>query len=109
MKRLFAAIAGMLWAVAAFADPTITVEVHNIVERSEQFNLVFVVEGENSPSDFRWEAGEDFTVVWGPQKGSSTSIQIINGKTTRSSQTSYPSAQAHRRVYHSSRHGKDKG
>ncbi|MBR1522264.1 MAG: BatD family protein [Bacteroidales bacterium] len=89
MKRLFAAIAGMLWAVAAFADPTITVEVHNIVERSEQFNLVFVVEGENSPSDFRWEAGEDFTVVWGPQKGSSTSIQIINGKTTRSSQTSY--------------------
>ena len=64
-------------------------EVHNIVEQQERFNVVFVVEGEHSPSEFSWEAGDDFTVVWGPQKGSSTSIQIINGKTTRSSQTSY--------------------
>ena len=47
------------------------------------------MEGENSPSEFQWEAGDDFTVVWGPQKGSSTSIQIINGKTTRTSQTTY--------------------
>ena len=65
------------------------VEVHNIVEQDERFNVVFVVEGEHAPSDFQWEAGDDFTVVWGPQKGSSTSIQMINGKTTRSSQTSY--------------------
>ena len=65
------------------------VEVHNIVELSERFDVVFVVEGEHSPSDFHWEAGDDFNVVWGPQKGSSTSIQMVNGKTTRSSQTSY--------------------
>lgn len=65
------------------------VEVHNIVEQDERFNVVFVVEGEHAPSDFQWEAGDDFTVVWGPQKGTSTSIQMINGKTTRSSQTSY--------------------
>ena len=89
MKRLFAALSALFIAAAAWADPTIRVEVHNIVELSERFNLVFVVEGEHSPSDFQWEAGDDFTVVWGPQKGSSTSIQIINGKTQRSSQTSY--------------------
>ena len=89
MKRLTAVIIALLTAVAAWAAPTIRVEVHNIVELSERFNLVFIVEGEHSPSDFQWEAGDDFTVVWGPQKGTSTSIQMVNGKTTRSSQTSY--------------------
>ena len=89
MKRLFASIAFCLAALVAWAQPSIRVEVHNIVELQERFNLVFVVEGEHAPSDFQWEPGEDFSLVWGPQKGSSTSIQMVNGKTTRSSQTSY--------------------
>lgn len=76
-------------AVSAFAQSTIRVEVHNIVELSERFNVVFVVEGEHSPSDFQWDAGDDFTVVWGPQKGTSTSVQITNGHAVRNSQTSY--------------------
>ena len=89
MKRLIAVISALIAGIAAWAQGSIRVEVHNIVERSERFNLVFVVEGEHAPSDFQWDAGSDFNVVWGPQKGSSTSIQMINGKTTRSSQTSY--------------------
>ena len=90
MKRLIAVIASFLLALGTlWAQSSIKVEVHNIVELGERFNLVFVVEGENSPSDFDWECSNDFNVVWGPQKGSSTSIQIINGKTTRSSQTSF--------------------
>ena len=89
MKRIVSIIAAALAAISAWAQPSIRVEVHNIVELQERFNVGFVVEGENSPSDFQWEAGDDFTVVWGPQKGSSTSIQIINGKTTRTSQTTY--------------------
>ena len=79
----------MVATLVAWAQPSIRVEVHNIVELQERFNLVFVVEGEHAPSDFQWEPGEDFSLVWGPQKGSSTSIQMVNGKTTRSSQTSY--------------------
>ena len=89
MKRFLSIFAAALVSFAAWAQPTIRVEVHNIVELQERFNVGFVVEGENSPSEFQWEAGDDFTVVWGPQKGSSTSIQIINGKTTRTSQTTY--------------------
>ena len=89
MKKLFAILIGLIGSVAVWAQSSIRVEVHNIVELSERFNLVFVVEGQNSPSDFQWDAGDDVTVVWGPQKGTSTSIQMINGKTTRSSQTSY--------------------
>ena len=76
-------------ALPLWAQSAIRVEVHNIVELSERFNVVFVVEGEHAPSDFEWSAGDDFSIVWGPQKGSSTSIQIVNGKTTRNSQTSY--------------------
>ena len=76
-------------ALPLWAQSAIRVEVHNIVELSERFNVVFVVEGEHAPSDFEWSAGDDFSIVWGPQKGSSTSIQIVGGKTTRNSQTSY--------------------
>ena len=80
MKRLVSIIVLTLVALSAWAQATIRVDVHNIVEVGERFNVAFVVEGESSPSDFSWNAGDDFTVVWGPQKGSSTSIQIINGK-----------------------------
>ena len=89
MKKLTISLLAIFTALTAWAQASIRVEVHNIVELQERFNVVFVVEGEHSPSDFQWDAGSDFNVVWGPQKGSSTSIQIINGKTTRSSETSY--------------------
>ena len=89
MKRFASIIAAALVCIAAWGQPTIHVEVHNIVELQERFNVGFVVEGEHAPQEFEWDAGEDFTVVWGPQKGTSTSIQIINGKTTRTSQTTY--------------------
>ena len=89
MKKIVSLVTALLAGLALWAQPSIRVEVHNIVELQERFNAVFVVEGEHAPSDFQWEAGDDFTVVWGPQKGTSTSIQMTNGKTTRTSQTSY--------------------
>ena len=89
MKRWIAAFVALWVAFTGWAQSTIRVEVHNIVELSERFNLVFIVEGEHAPSEFSWNPGEDFTLVWGPQKGTSSSVSIINGKTTRSSQTSY--------------------
>lgn len=89
MKRTLAIICALLASVSVWAQTAIKVEVHNIVELSERFNVVFVVEGEHSPSDFTWSPGDDFTLVWGPQKGSSTSISMMNGKTTKSTQVSY--------------------
>lgn len=76
-------------AVTAFAQDYIKVQSPNVVAVDEQFNVTFVIEGENSPSDFVWEPGSDFQLVWGPQKGSSTSISIMNGKRTKSSQFTY--------------------
>lgn len=89
MKRALGILCALFAVVTAWAQSTIRVEVHNIVELSERFNVVFVIEGEHTPSDFTWAPGDDFSVVWGPQKGTSTSIQITNGKTVRTSQVSY--------------------
>lgn len=76
-------------AISAFAQTEVRVQAPNMVALNEQFNVSFVIEGEKSPSEFNWEPGEDFQLVWGPQKGSSTSISIINGKHTKSSSVTY--------------------
>lgn len=78
-----------LSAIAASAQTEIKVEAPNVVAADEQFNVTFIIEGENNPSDFQWNPGNDFQVLWGPQSGHSTSIQIINGKRSKSVQTTY--------------------
>lgn len=78
-----------LSAIAASAQTEIKVEAPNVVAADEQFNVTFIIEGENDPSDFQWNPGNDFQVLWGPQSGHSTSIQIINGKRSKSVQTTY--------------------
>ncbi len=90
MRRIFTALAALLaLGAAAHAQNTIGVNVQNLVALDEQFNVTFTIEGEHKPSSFEWEPSDDFQLVWGPQKGSSTSISIINGKKTQSSQTTY--------------------
>lgn len=88
--RKFFTVMSLLFAVAtAFAQTEIKVQTHNVVAADEQFNVTFVIEGEGNPSGFTWTPGEDFNVLWGPQQGRSTSVQIVNGKTTKSVQTTY--------------------
>ena len=76
-------------AMMAFAQSAIQVQMHNVVAADEQFNVTFIIEGEDKPSDFTWTPGDDFQLLWGPQQGRSTSVQMINGKTTKSVQTTY--------------------
>lgn len=82
-------IALMTASLVTLAQTTIKVQAPNVVAADEQFNVSFIIEGEDSPSSFNWDAGENFQVVWGPQKGTSTSITIVNGKRTKSSQYTY--------------------
>lgn len=89
MKRLLTTILLAFAVLAASAQTSIKVQAPNLVGVNEQFNVTFVIEGENSPSSFEWNCGEDFQLVWGPQKGSSTSMTIVNGTRTKSSQTTY--------------------
>lgn len=78
-----------LAAFVAFAQTDIKVQVHNVVAADEQFNVTFIIEGEGKITDFQWQPGSEFQLLWGPQQGRSTSMQIINGKTTKSVQTTY--------------------
>lgn len=89
MKKLILTITSLVWAVVAFGQSEIQVEAPNVVAADEQFNVTFIIEGEGNPTDFQWSAGSGFQVLWGPQSGRSTSIQIINGKRTKSVQSTY--------------------
>ena len=89
MKKLLFTVVAALSALVAYAQTDIKVEVHRVVEAGEQFNVTFIIEGENKVSDFTWEPSSDFQLLWGPQKGQSSSVQIINGTMTKSVQSTY--------------------
>lgn len=90
MKRFIVGFLSLMFAaVTAYSQTSIQVQTHNVVDLNEQFNVTFVIEGENSASDFSWDCPPEFDLVWGPQKSSSSSISIINGKRTSSRQVSY--------------------
>ena len=89
MRKLFLTLAAALAAILSYAQTEIQVQVHNVVAEDEQFNVTFIIEGEGKSSDFAWTPGEDFQLLWGPQQGRSTSVQMINGKTTKSVQTTF--------------------
>lgn len=88
-KFMLAVIATLLAVPSAFAQNDISVDAPNVVGLDEQFNVAFSIEGEDKPSDFLWEPGEDFNLVWGPQTGYSSSTSIINGKRSKSVQYTY--------------------
>lgn len=89
MKKLIFTFVAALAVLTAYAQTDIKVEVHRVVEVGEQFNVTFIIEGENSVSDFSWTPSDNFQLLWGPQSGKSSSVQIINGKMTKSVQTTY--------------------
>ena len=89
MRKLLLTAIAALYASVAFGQADIKVEAPNVVAADEQFNVTFIIEGEDNPTDFQWSSGGDFQVLWGPQSGRSTSIQVINGKRTKSVQTTY--------------------
>ena len=73
-------------ALAALCHPLfsqdLSVQAPKIVAYGEQFTVVFSAEG-SKVSDFKWEHGEDFNLVWGPVSGTSRNFTSINGKSSR--------------------------
>ena len=89
MKRLFLTLLSALAVFVSYAQTSIKVEAPNVVAADEQFNVTFIIEGENSPTDFTWTSNDDFQIQWGPQQGKSTSIQIVNGQRSKNVQNTY--------------------
>ena len=89
MKKILFILVFLAAFVGQAVAQSLSVEAPNLVAVGEQFNVSFVYDGNESVSDFKWDGGADFQVVWGPQQGSSTSISIVNGKTTKTVRRSY--------------------
>jgi hypothetical protein len=89
MRKLFLTAFMILSALVMAAQTSIQVQTHRVVAEDERFNVTFIIDGNVKDSQFSWESGDDFQLLWGPQRGHSSSIQIINGKTTKSSQTTF--------------------
>ena len=89
MKRAIILLLSVLTSVSIWGQTSVRVEVQNIVSIDEKFNVVFIIDGEVSQKDFSWSPGEDFQLVWGPQRGTSKSVSIVNGQRTSSSQTTF--------------------
>jgi len=69
------------------AAQNLTYEAPGVVSMNETFRVVFTADG--NMSDFQWPASDDFDIVWGPQKGSMSSTNIINGKRESSHTETY--------------------
>lgn len=77
----------VLLTAATFVQAQIKVDAPGVVGLNEQFNVTFTLS--EKPSSFEWTQGDNFQLVWGPQTGQSTSISIVNGKTSKESKYTY--------------------
>jgi len=84
MKRFILTFTIALFAIECLAQNLLTVEAPTVVTIDETFRIVFTANGKMS--DFVWDGTSDFNVVWGPQKGSMSSTNIVNGKRTSTHQ-----------------------
>lgn len=82
MKRFFALL--LLFIPLAASAQTLKLDGPRVVALDETFRIVFTAD--DRMSDFEWPGTEDFDVVWGPQKGSMSSTNIVNGKRTTTRQ-----------------------
>ena len=71
----------------SLAAQNLTIDAPTVVSMNETFRIVFTANG--NMSDFQWPGTSDFDVVWGPQKGSMSSTNIINGKRESSHTETY--------------------
>ena len=86
MRRSIVAIFCML-ICGSLAAQTLTLDAPGVVSMNETFRIVFTANG--NMTDFQWPGTSDFDVVWGPQKGSMSSTNIVNGKRESSHTETY--------------------
>ncbi len=88
MQKIFFLIVVLFWSTAGKADDIeFTASAPANVAVGERFRVTFQINAR--PSDFTAPSFEGFRVLSGPSQSSSTSMQIINGQTTRTESVSY--------------------
>lgn len=92
MRRFIASFLSIILSLNCLSaqEGSIRVEAQSLVAVGEQFNVTVTINAPEAPQKPDWNPGEDFQVVWGPQRvGSSSSVSIVNGKKTSSIQHTY--------------------
>ncbi len=82
MKRILALL--LMFSAVTGAAQSLKLEGPRVVSLDETFRIVFTADARMS--DFDWPGTDDFDVVWGPQRGSMSSTNIVNGKRTSTHQ-----------------------
>ena len=88
MRKIYLLLFALLFVGAANADDvTFQAAAPDVVVLGERFQLKYVLSEEGS--DLRVPSLSDFDVLMGPSTSSSMSMQIVNGKTTRTYTVTY--------------------
>ncbi|EHG24337.1 hypothetical protein HMPREF9332_00247 [Alloprevotella rava F0323] len=88
MRYIFFAVFSLLLSTLMSAQ-SLVIKAPSVVDRSENYFRVQFVVGSSDVKDFRGPSFSDFEVLSGPNVSTSNSIQMINGRTTSSSSTTY--------------------
>lgn len=83
IKRTVFILFSFMACVCAWADVKVTASAPNAVVVGEDFHFKVAINSHDA-TDFHAPDMSDFDVLMGPSRSSSSSIQIINGNTTRS-------------------------
>ncbi|MBO4558080.1 MAG: BatD family protein [Bacteroidales bacterium] len=86
MKRYLAFLLVLFAAVGVRAQ-SLRMEAPSVVATDEPFRVVFTADGKIT--DFEWAPPAGLTLMWGPSKGTSSNLTIINGKRESSETVTY--------------------
>lgn len=90
MRKIFFLLLMMtaIWQAGAAEQVQLTADAPDVVVSGDQFRLVFTVNSQDI-KDFRAPSISGFDVLMGPTSSRQSSIQIINGKRTSNSSTTF--------------------
>lgn len=90
MRKIFFLLLMMtaIWQAGAAEQVRLTADAPDVVVSGDQFRLVFTVNSQDI-KDFRAPSISGFDVLMGPTSSRQSSIQIINGKRTSNSSTTF--------------------
>lgn len=90
MRKIFFLLLMMtaVWQAGAAEQVRLTADAPDVVVSGDQFRLVFTVNSQDI-KDFRAPSISGFDVLMGPTSSRQSSIQIINGKRTSNSSTTF--------------------
>ena len=90
MRKIFFLLLMMtaIWQARAAEQVRLTADAPDVVVSGDQFRLVFTVNSQDI-KDFRAPSISGFDVLMGPTSSRQSSIQIINGKRTSNSSTTF--------------------